>query len=434
MPPQDLASGPKFTVFIRLPFPRGDFVDPPPVNWDVRNDRILWDVLSVAPKEGVDSNKATFLSAEDFNVTLPFLLQHVAWLYDRRLSQVRAQFRKVGHQNPLSGQTTSAGGGTPGGSVPMNRSGSDGMGNQRKEDGRDIPLKPPVLGSRIQSRLFALQRDISATRADSSCPPTPNISQAPNFPRPLTTKTHGEGVATLQKHSRPSSGEVPQVRGRGESRTNALPSRQDEESPGPLSSSSSGSSSDDDSNRPQYRRFGKFSTVQKRVLQKNDEDDEDDSPAFLPLESIHDGGKGAPLGDPASTLREAPHHVKHQGRQLSGGTTPPAKARQDFPESSTTSSSSGMATGSPANGPPASRRPAAPLGPLSPRRTAELAGRSPYGRGSEGTPSMGSSFSDLDDASVSQSALEEALLSNMQRSGVTSRMSTISQALRSRYL
>lgn len=126
----------------------------------------------------ISANKATFLSAEDFNVTLPFLLQHVAWLYDRRLSQVRAQFRKVGHQNPLSGQTTSAGGGTPGGSVPMNRSGSDGMGNQRREDGRDdMPLKPPVLGSRIQSRLFALQRDISATQADSSCPPTPNISQ-----------------------------------------------------------------------------------------------------------------------------------------------------------------------------------------------------------------------------------------------------------------
>jgi hypothetical protein len=53
---------------------------------------------------------------------------------------------------------------------------------------------------------------------------------------------------------------------------------------------------------------------------------------------------------------------------------------------------------------------------------------------SDGTPSMGSSFSDLDDASVTQSALEEALLSNMQHGGMASRMSTISQALRSRYL
>lgn len=47
---------------------------------------------------------------------------------------------------------------------------------------------------------------------------------------------------------------------------------------------------------------------------------------------------------------------------------------------------------------------------------------------------MGSSFSDLDDASVTQSALEEALARDMQHGGVASRMSTISQALRSRYL
>jgi len=47
---------------------------------------------------------------------------------------------------------------------------------------------------------------------------------------------------------------------------------------------------------------------------------------------------------------------------------------------------------------------------------------------------MGSSFSDLDDASVTQSALEEALANEMTHGGVASRMSTISQALRSRYL
>lgn len=39
------------------------------------------------------------------------------------------------------------------------------------------------------------------------------------------------------------------------------------------------------------------------------------------------------------------------------------------------------------------------------------------------------------DASVTQSALEEALASNMQAGGgMASRMSTISQALRSKYL
>lgn len=40
----------------------------------------------------------------------------------------------------------------------------------------------------------------------------------------------------------------------------------------------------------------------------------------------------------------------------------------------------------------------------------------------------------LSDASISQSALEDAYLSNMQRGASASRMSTISQAIRSRYL
>lgn len=47
---------------------------------------------------------------------------------------------------------------------------------------------------------------------------------------------------------------------------------------------------------------------------------------------------------------------------------------------------------------------------------------------------MSSSFSDLEDASVTQSALEEALANEMPQGGIGSRMSTISQALRSRYL
>lgn len=39
-----------FTVFIRLPFPRGDFIDPPPVRWDSLKDQALWDILSQTSK------------------------------------------------------------------------------------------------------------------------------------------------------------------------------------------------------------------------------------------------------------------------------------------------------------------------------------------------------------------------------------------------
>lgn len=71
--------------------------------------------------------------------------------------------------------------------------------------------------------------------------------------------------------------------------------------------------------------------------------------------------------------------------------------------SQTSDSSAGSAT-------PISRgqstRKSDPSGPLSPRRTMELAGKSPgvkgkgYSRDSDGTPSMGSSFSDLDGKSL----------------------------------
>lgn len=60
-----------YTVFIRLPFPRGDFVDPPEVcyiaimiynryvdllqvNWNSAKDRELWDLLSRASSKAKD--------------------------------------------------------------------------------------------------------------------------------------------------------------------------------------------------------------------------------------------------------------------------------------------------------------------------------------------------------------------------------------------
>ena len=112
------------------------------------------------------------------------------------------------------------------------------------------------------------------------------------------------------------------------------------------------------------------------------------------------------------------------------------------------------------------------LDTLSPRHRAELARLSPRRQGSkgsvgsgghthensDGTPSMGSSFSDLDgmfllafslqicgstkqfltnnpflDTSITQSALEEALASNLRHGGA-SRLSNLSHAFRSRYM
>lgn len=161
------------------------------------------------------------------------------------------------------------------------------------------------------------------------------------------------------------------------------------------SSSSFESESDDeyeemDSRRnPRFKRFGKFS-MHRPGLRDDDEDDDDDSPAFLPLsrdvEHIPRENSGQDLN---ATLRLDTD--VHRRRPAEHPQTPrkPVTA-----ESSTSSASSGVPVSLRGEH---SRRPSQAAGPLSPRRTAELA-RSPRGSGretSDGTPSMGSSFSDL---------------------------------------
>ena len=68
------------------------------------------------------------ISADGFEVTQPFLLQQAAWLYERQLSQVRAQMRKVGTTAP-SASTSPAPGSISGSTVggyAMKRGGSGG--------------------------------------------------------------------------------------------------------------------------------------------------------------------------------------------------------------------------------------------------------------------------------------------------------------------
>lgn len=64
---------PTYTVFVRLPIPRGDFIDPPPVragsrrsaisllttpsaqvHWDATKDEALWKILSGATQNDID--------------------------------------------------------------------------------------------------------------------------------------------------------------------------------------------------------------------------------------------------------------------------------------------------------------------------------------------------------------------------------------------
>ncbi len=188
----------------------------------------------------------------------------------------------------------------------------------------------------------------------------------------------------------------------------------------PLSSSSS------DSNPPAtvsrslaYMRRSRYSGSKTLHRPPSDADeDHEDSPPFLPFSDAKPITPTSPQ-DPSSTVQINPK------RPLSEGLHPGSSKVEVRPLVQTAHSSSSSAQSQLLQSP--SARPAQNhLSSLSPRQ------RRIAREGSEGSPSMGSSFSDLDDASVTQSALEEAYAHEIQHGA--SRMSTISQALRSRYL
>lgn len=170
-----------------------------------------------------------------------------------------------------------------------------------------------------------------------------------------------------------------------------------------LSPSSSESESDDDDydetnmRAPRFKRFGKFSTHKPSL--RDDEDDEDDSPAFLPLnrENIP-APREIPGQDLNATLRLSAEHPGIPRRHTTE--RPPITRKSMTTESSASSISSGVAVSRSQTENP--QRTSQVQGVLSPRRTAELArlsSRRSNASGkdvSDGTPSMGSSFSDLD--------------------------------------
>ncbi|KAI8313685.1 Autophagy-related protein 29 [Colletotrichum sp. SAR11_59] len=410
---QPSAAVPSGTLFVRLPILRGEFTDPPPVTWDSTKDDVLWNILSGAAKTEIDWNEL----AAHFDVTVDFLLQQVAYLTERHTAQLRAQVRKA---------TAAA----KGSAAPS-----------------PIPGAEPHSHQRTISAL-SIRRDSPLPRNDASTPATPiTTSLRPNLSRNGSAGTitrnlgggGGEGTSTARPGAttKPSTTSRPSNDGQQQRRRlSSLPIQSTPRSPEPASppdESSSPASSDDESSPAQsriIRRPPRFQQQRDGGVNLDDEDEDDAEPAFLQYKP-QSASNASSAQDMGSTLRGDPRNARR---------TPKGKERIHHSETSDSSTSS-PALISRSSATSDHRRPAAGGGgPLSPRRAAELSGKSPsskgkgYSRdGSDGTPSMGSSFSDLDDASVTQSALEEALASKMQDGAIGSRFS-ISQAFRSRYM
>ncbi|KIN07817.1 hypothetical protein OIDMADRAFT_174728 [Oidiodendron maius Zn] len=383
-----MSADPSYTVLVRLPFPRGDFVDPPPVEWDATKDKALWKILSKPPKTS-DINWNDL--ATKFNVSLPFLLQQAAWLYENQLLQVREQIMKVGVSKPLSASPVPGATAELSGGDMMKRTGSGG--GRKQENARHIgaiPDKANPVGPRPPSSL--------SIRRDSPIPKElyPGIAGRTAMHSPLSS------VAIPQQQS-PNTRTPSQMDMQQTQRASV------QSSPPSSPSSNSGSSASPSPAIPTRfsRRPPQFAPHRDKRNLSDDDDEDDDEPAFMPLAN----------NDPSATLRDDPKSATRKSTRGKGDISQTSDSSTSSMNPVITRETTGQRRSTP--------------GPLSPKRTAELSGRK---ESSDGTPSMGSSFSDLDDASVTQSALEEALASNMRAGGMASRMSSISQALRSRYL
>ncbi|KAJ5256662.1 hypothetical protein N7478_012766 [Penicillium angulare] len=383
-----------FTIFIRLPFPRYQFIDPPPVEWNAIKDQALWDILS-RPSKG--DNIDWKILADNFHVTLPFLLQQAAWLYDRQLSQVRAQMRRFDQTAQSNSPSPSAASGSVTGSMALG-----GLTSKASNHGRRTSSTSTTTINQFRGSRDPFRAETPTTESNLNEQPRESFSY-----RPSTNKRDQPPLAPLP-HSSPLA-------------------------EADLSSSSSDSDSERDANSAaqRFRRFEEFSMHQ--VGLRDDENDEDDLPAFLPITREFENGRTDRAGQELSTTVRLDAERAAMGRRH-------AAARPSNHPAGSESSASSMSSGAPVVVRNESSRAGHASGTLGSPRVGDMPRIHPAksnnsGRGtSDGTPSMGSSFSDLDDASVTQSALEEALMSNMQHGGMASRMSTISQALRSRYL
>ncbi|KAJ5910027.1 hypothetical protein N7504_004670 [Penicillium tannophilum] len=325
-----------FTVFIRLPFPRGDFVDPPPVEWNAAKDQALWGILS-RPSKGDDIDWKAL--ADNFDVTLQFLLQQAAWLYDRQLSQVRAQMRKF---DPTAQSSSPS-------PVPGSVSGSTAL--------PGAPLKDiPVVGPRGPVRQMTQQKEpfprgkflsicinallwhciygsASGHGRSTSSTSTTTINQIRGSRDPSRTDTP---TAEGNDQRRDSYGRRPSINRPQPPVAPFLRSPPLEEED---SSSSSPESDSEDEALPgqRFRRFGQYSL--HRAGLRDDEDEDDDAPAFLPLHrEPEQGPRDRPAQELSATLRldaERAALARRRIAERSGQRMPVAS------ESSTSSMSSG---------------------------------------------------------------------------------------------
>ncbi|KAF2034406.1 hypothetical protein EK21DRAFT_97503 [Setomelanomma holmii] len=387
----------QFTALVRLPFARGNFVDPAQAQWDADKDRQLWKVISKSSKTS-DLN----CIAGKFQVPPSFLLQQAAWLYERHLDHVRSQMKKVSGSNVPTASTSVASNLTVTGGVTMQRTGSGGS-----------------LGRRTTSALSGRQRDSPSLRGGEATATAPPLSRTPSTNTITQSRANTQQLPVRTQSTRSVQRPnltSPKPEERKLSSAPAPPSPLDDsiDSPDIPASSSSSSSSSSDTDHPAHRsqlfkRPPRFTQQRPKTLstfeegegaQEGDGSGSHDAPS-LPFASAAKRQPSTPKYAQDTLFRT---NSKPEQKVLTDRSKPAPPIRQKSMDQQSQATASSMTTSASESDAPVPKATGkSPMSPQSNHR-AEL-GRlgSPRQKGprlrkegSEGTPSMGSSFSDID--------------------------------------
>lgn len=369
---------------------------------------------------GISSHKPH--RAARFEAPFDFLTQQVAYLHHRHDSQVRATLRMAPAAARTAAVQSPLPGAEPGTPMARTASGQGQPGRPRAPSQLSVRKDGPVV--RNDASLPNTPRGGTAPSATFGGTPRPSASRGPSGGTPVQASGPGSAAGSLRLRTgmRPPSPRMQSGRQRFSTLNDASPSTPggqaatDPASPMPNSPVSDGSS-DESSSPAQSRvirrppRFQQPQTLDRDGAEGFLSDmDEEVQPAFLPyqskLPSEDDGSEGgsAQYSDPSATLRGDPRdfaaNAARRLQNVTGGGRSHGKGKGKETErvlhrSATSDSSGGSApkrhTGDRGH----------PSNPLSPRRTAELKGKGLSREGSDGAPSMGSSFSDLDGRAIS---------------------------------
>ncbi|KAF2773850.1 hypothetical protein EJ03DRAFT_70438 [Teratosphaeria nubilosa] len=408
-----------YTCIIRLPFARNGFEDPPMVHWDVNKDKALWKLIS---KAGNAKDLDWPDMAARFQVDLSFLLQQAAWLYERHFEGMRKQMQRLGSttQAPSPSLTPETG------------------------SGSFSTAAAAIKETRLPSAITTFKATGGGSGEGSPASVgTPRSAHAPPGVLSRTPSTNtvtqskmlsGSGRGTMQRAFRGSSGSTkrPTVVGRATGAVQDNDDDDDDDDEYALGHDGPDDSASEEEPPSRSQAFGRRAGLARRAPPRlktlgseGDVEDYDDAgegsseEGYLPFASKTAGGRD----DPAATLKEPRRPTVPSSQPTS---TEKGKQTYETADSSASSASSSHHPFHPSTTEPSGAALVSPPkrpGPLSPKQKAQLANLSPRSQrqnSDTGSPSMGSSFSDLDDASVTQSALEDALLSHMQRGGGSS--------------